>query len=57
MPIKDAMAHTMNSAVRLPMLIRLEVKQSGSAHQLDDKHHQRGLQNQAGQGSLSFQIS
>ena len=24
------MAHTMNSTVRLPMLIRLEVKQSGS---------------------------
>ena len=30
MPIKAAMALIMNSAVRLPMLIRLEVKQSGS---------------------------
>ena len=37
--------------VRLPMLMRLEVKQVGS-HQIDHQHHQRGLEHQAAQHQL-----
>ena len=51
MPINVAMAARMNSAVRLPMLTRFEVKQLGSAV-IDDQHHKRRLQRQACQQQL-----
>ena len=57
MPINVAMAARMNSAVRLPMLTRFEVKQLGSAVSLTTSTINGDCSARLASSSLSFQIS